>query len=1176
VPELGYYESTGPAPTGSAPGMGIVTDEFDFTVDEDTFKKGKALGLFGKSEIERDYKNSDRTGIVFSYTGAKPKEDSNLRTIDIPKARRIFIENATNQELSNQLKETDKDNLNFKVRAKGKRFVRDEEIEGEKLYDPFTGQIYSFDKAPDDAIKIYDNAKNTEVEDLGNALTKNYYKVVALAKQLNNYRESDPVNFDKGASQFQQGGTLSNLFLSDTKYQTGLNLIQEIANTGEIPENITKLKSDHPFAEAFNTALTDYVTINKAYQLNLDPTKQKKTTGVPGFFKGAWQTLVSKTPFGDVNPSPSTRLEEATAFVNVLEASGFQPVSEADISEALIASRGETFGGGFADLGLWASQVGATRRLPGVSQTTAAIKSVNNFLKQTKLASRSKIVRSAMDDVAKGFDEAFVFVASDYAAHSVGLKDAPSPEEIYATSLFAFPMGGAQSFATRLLNKFPAKTVFTPMLATISKPKTLRGLQKNILGSSVGAASYMFASAANDFDGFAYEYDRFGKMTPKSTTDFIGDFIEEAAKMSLLGSKSIFHKNGLRTAFINDIRAMQGHNPLNVSEAAKRTGYNENSIKKPDENTVQDITNSREASLNELGKSLQDGVIDQTGFFERAKKINEDYGVLESQAELNIAKEAIKAEDKSDLKPSDADIRTLVTRLQRGEKLTDRDNNTMVNTPLPIIFDRYGIKPGSEQAKAIENAWNSETVLNEYLNNSPVFKAPFGSEERKESYKFLQDSVILSDKIKQLKKKKDLTEQEKIELEFLEEQSKAYQQGGYKFENLQNKLNNYYKNLKAADVAQAENVLSATKEGERVAIESVEELQKIYDEAFPNQPKDVSTIEGFYDDNKKVFYSNETRVKDIRNFTVDTHETGHFILRDSLKNERGEVTEDGIRIIDEVLAELTPKQREVVQQRIDDIYRFDSKGNEKAKKDYYEEYLMVLSDAIRSKQIVFKENIGNSLENLVPFLRKKGVENLELNAETGKNLFELIKSYSKGEQAGVEAAKEMSIAAEQAGVEAAKKALREAEEVEVVDKPAQFSSTTAQDLAVKFKSPEGLSRKEQADFNQQIELIALEALGYKQGKGTISRDEAVSFVNQYIPGILRRFDPSKRQISTFITSNIRPKQQKFYEQEIGTKPLETRISDERAREIADKQSEPLETTAETVTDFKLVDAIKIK
>ena len=96
---------------------------------------------------------------------------------------------------------------------------------------------------------------------------------------------------------------------------------------------------------------------------------------------------------------------------------------------------------------------------------------------------------------------------------------------------------------------------------------------------------------------------------------------------------------------------------------------------------------------------------------------------------------------------------------------------------------------------------------------------------------------------------------------------------------------------------------------------------------------------------------------------------------------------------------------------------------------------------------------------------EKGVENLELNAETGKNLFELIKSYSKGElpgikvakemsiaaeKAGIEAAKEKSIAAEKAGIEAAKEKSRAAEGVEVVDKPAQFSLTTAQDLAVKI------------------------------------------------------------------------------------------------------------------------------
>jgi hypothetical protein len=595
--------------------MGIVTDEFDFTVDEDTFKKGKALGLFGKSKIERDYKNSDRTGIVFSYTGAKPKEDSNLRIIDIPKARQIFIENSTNQELSNQLKEINQDNLNFKVRAKGKRFVRDEEVEGEKLYDPFTGQVYSFDKAPDDVIKINEEAKQkaetTEAGELGNTLTKNYYKVVALAKQLNNYRESDPGNFDKGASQFQQGGTISNLFLGDTKYQTGLNLIQEIANTGEIPEDITKLKSDHPFAEAFNTALTDYITINKAYQLNLDPTKQDKA----GFWQGTWDALVDKTPFGDVNPSLQTQQEEIEAFVNVMESSGFEGINKQDINEALKPSTANAIGGGVVDLALFAGQIGATKKLPGVKQLTNGINKVASLFKKANLGRASGIYKNAINITAKGIDEAAVFVTSEQAAAGVGLKDTPTAEENFATGEFAWFLGTGQGISNVLLNKFPAKTVFTPMLAALSKPKVTKNWVRSITGAGVGAASFEFASAATNFEEYAYNRDRDGNLTTKSTSDFLKHFLGEYYKMRLLGAKSIFQKNGLATAFANDIQAMRGHNPLNVSSAAKRTGYSQESIKKPDENTVQDITNSREASLNELGKSLQDGVIDQTGFY---------------------------------------------------------------------------------------------------------------------------------------------------------------------------------------------------------------------------------------------------------------------------------------------------------------------------------------------------------------------------------------------------------------------------------------------------------------------------------------------------------------------------------------------------------------------------------
>ena len=701
VPELGYYESTGPAAVGTVPGMGIVTDEFDFTIDENTFEKGKPLGLFGKSKIERDYKNSDRTGVVFSYTGKKPNEESNLRSINIPKARQIFIENVTNQELSNQLKETDQNNLNFKIRAKGRLFVRDEEVEGEKLYDPFTGQIYNFDKAPDDVVKINEDAKQkaetTEVEELNNALTKQYYKVVALAKELNNYRQLDPENFDKSASQFQRGGTLGNLFLGDTKYEKGLNLIQEISNTGEIPEDITKLKSDHPFAKAFNTALIDYITINKAYQLNLDPTKQDKA----GFWQGAWDSLVSKTPFGDVNPSAKTQQEEIEAFVNVMESSGFEGINKQDINEALKPSMSNAIGGGTVDLTECISQILLFKKIPGVKQITNGINKVAQLFKKTNLAKSSRIYRDGINIIAKGSDESFVFVASEHAAHSVGLKDAPTAEENLATGEFAWFLGAGQGFANVVLNKFPAKTVFTPMLAALSKPRVTKNWVRSVTGAGVGAASFEFASAATDFEGYAYNRDRDGNLTPKSTSDFIEHFLGEYYKMRLLGAKSIFQKNGLATAFANDIRAMQGHNPLNVSRAAKNTGYSEEYIKKPDNNTVQDIVNSKETAITELGKSLQDGIIDQQGFLTRSKKINEDYNILQSQAELNIAKESIKAEDKSALKPTDANIRTLVNRLQRGEKLTELDNRTMVNTPLPIIFDRYGIDSTSEQAKAV-------------------------------------------------------------------------------------------------------------------------------------------------------------------------------------------------------------------------------------------------------------------------------------------------------------------------------------------------------------------------------------------------------------------------------------------------------------------------------------------
>ena len=118
---------------------------------------------------------------------------------------------------------------------------------------------------------------------------------------------------------------------------------------------------------------------------------------------------------------------------------------------------------------------------------------------------------------------------------------------------------------------------------------------------------------------------------------------------------------------------------------------------------------------------------------------------------------------------------------------------------------------------------------------------------------------------------------------------------------------------------------------------------------------------------------------------------------------------------------------------------------------------------------------------------------------------------------------------------------------------ASKSAKAVNDLASDAKETGNIN----PDLKNQYELIALNALGFKAGKGTVNRAEAVSFVNQYLPGIIRRYDTSKN-FSTFVDSNIRPKKQKFYQQEIGDAAQTTSIDSDKARQIADTSSETVQ------------------
>ena len=120
-----------------------------------------------------------------------------------------------------------------------------------------------------------------------------------------------------------------------------------------------------------------------------------------------------------------------------------------------------------------------------------------------------------------------------------------------------------------------------------------------------------------------------------------------------------------------------------------------------------------------------------------------------------------------------------------------------------------------------------------------------------------------------------------------------------------------------------------------------------------------------------------------------------------------------------------------------------------------------------------------------------------------------------------------------------------------------------------------LTKKEKDIFNKEIEFMSLDALGFRKdigipGKVKIPASEAISYANQFLPGILRRYKKTDasgktRQFSTLFYSNIKPKRQAFYgkQEKLSELGKQERLGDVDAegrekRDIVSKEATPEE------------------
>ena len=226
-------------------------------------------------------------------------------------------------------------------------------------------------------------------------------------------------------------------------------------------------------------------------------------------------------------------------------------------------------------------------------------------------------------------------------------------------------------------------------------------------------------------------------------------------------------------------------------------------------------------------------------------------------------------------------------------------------------------------------------------------------------------------------------------------------------------------------------------------------------------------------------------------------------------------------------------------------YKTDPDINEATKA---EEVLTLFSEAIATGDIKFEEGVFTKLKDFVRrILQNAGFSNIDFN--DSKDVYNFIKDYNKSVSKGkftkaqVKAAKEGVVVSERL-----KDRVKDVAEKGVDETILKFSKSKVTDLARQYKKDPANTDVE--ELIKQYDNVALKALGYDISKGTIAPEEAISFVNKEFDSILRRYDGST-EFSTWINSNIRPKRQAFYDEQIGKQAETTSIDSEQARQVVD-------------------------
>ncbi len=769
---------------------------------------------------------------------------------------------------------------------------------------------------------------------------------------------------------------------SDTFYDD-VDEIQKMIETGKLG-TVIDLPGNHPLATKFEAIQNRMLINNRAIQLNTDATTLPKLSKLErwagNFLEGfTGENSIAKSYNKGLSVGTTTEDERYEIMKGVKQELGYElPQEILDAHETTITDVGGDF---VVDLAPLIFSTMVLKKSIGYT-SPKGLEKVGDWLKGSgKSKAWNGIVNMTIASSAHksgALGEMVYFYGIDKTTQ--GLFGSEPASQALIGSL------GAGNASASMVSSFFSKKyekALAPLLNFYAKSNVVKGIGGVVGPAASGTAIFQTAKGVEHFSTHGVD----GIEEIFTTKQIVGEFMGFVA----LGSSGKL-KPGIE-GLANDILALQGHS-VQSFKAGKVLGLKKGKdgyFPTPEEVNAK-VKEKTDELIDNAGKKGELNVNKQ----EQLQK--EIYEIEQAGEALNLHNDIVKAKKTASyVQGLDASAYVVSQKLLRGEELNAKDQAVLNQLgPEYIAYKANGNKPpGVEMKGAIDKVYAANQQIFEVLTNTGVNPH---SKEGIELITAMSESFNISSKIEKLEneiKRKHWSHNlaENLELKNAKQklkENREYQESLYK--KAQEKSDKTYEQ----DYKDTEILIDQINKkggffGEQLKMKEVNDAQ------WRELGLDLEA-EGQFVPTDNTIYIHKDRALARKANSVASHELLHALLKKSFKNKAGDITVEGMEIIDSFRDLLSPEQQKLINDRIIEQYSGTKNGEvEVPKQKYYEEYLNAFIDGIKQGKIQYSDKTWDKLaEQVGPNFRNlfgKG----KVDVTSGKELFNFLRDFNKAE-----------------------------------------------------------------------------------------------------------------------------------------------------------------------------------